>query len=213
MSVNVRAVVFDLGGVISPFSHERFDKLAAFCGAARDVFEPAFWRHRQEYDRGTLPADEYWKTVAVGAGFAFDPSRVETWVQMETNLWTIYDEGVLAYASTLRANGWTTGLLSNLPPAMGAELRATPGLLDPFDHLTFSFELGVAKPQPEIYRHCCRGLEIEPHEALFLDDRPDNVEGSRAVGMHAELYTTWEDFVERVLPRYALPPTDEARRG
>jgi FMN phosphatase YigB (HAD superfamily) len=39
---------------------------------------------------------------------------------------------------------------------------------------------------------------------LFIDDKIENVEGARAVGMHAELFTTWEEFVN-VPERYGLP--------
>ena len=55
------------------------------------------------------------------------------------------------------------------------------------------------------------GLGIAPAEALFLDDRQDNVDGSCAVGLRGEVYTTWEDFVASGLPaRYALPAPDVA---
>jgi FMN phosphatase YigB (HAD superfamily) len=40
---------------------------------------------------------------------------------------------------------------------------------------------------------------------LFLDDREENVEGARAVGLQAELYSVWEDLSENIAPRYGLP--------
>src|SRR6185369_7475118 len=115
----------------------------------------------------------------------------------------------------LRAAGVRTAILSNLPRPLGEELRSTPGFLEHFDHVTFSYELGVVKPQPEIYLDTIAGLDIAPSDALFLDDRQDNVDGSRAVGLRGELYTTWEDFVASGLSaRYALPLPEvaEARR-
>ncbi len=71
-----------------------------------------------------------------------------------------------------------------------------PNFLGYFDHVTFSCEIGVLKPEPEIYEHALRGLGVAPAEAVFLDDRPENVEGARHLGLHAELFTTWEDFRE-----------------
>ena len=116
----------------------------------------------------------------------------------------------------MRAAGYRTAILSNLPRPLGEELRATPGFLDPFDHVTFSYELRKVKPQPEIYLDAIRGLGIEPSEALFLDDRPDNVEGAHAVGLRALLYSTWEDFVARRPRALRLagtgPAEDVARR-
>ena len=59
----------------------------------------------------------------------------------------------------------------------------------------------MIKPEAEIYHDAIAGLGVEPDEALFLDDRPENVEGARAVGIHAEIFTTWEEFLERDVAR------------
>ena len=51
-------------------------------------------------------------------------------------------------------------------------------------------------------------------EALFLDDKPENVEGARAVGMQAEMYSTWEAFTEHApRGRYNLPMLYNRRRS
>ncbi|MEP7353765.1 MAG: HAD-IA family hydrolase, partial [Acidobacteriota bacterium] len=85
-------------------------------------------------------------------------------------------------------------------------LRAEPGFLDHFDHVTFSYELRSAKPEPLIYRHAVEGLQVAPKQALFLDDKQPNVDGAHALGLHAELFTSWEDFVAANIPqRYNLP--------
>jgi len=81
--------------------------------------------------------------------------------------------------------------------------------LDHFDQVTFSYELGVIKPEAEIYSHAIEGLGVDAAEALFLDDRPENVEGARAAGIHAEVFTTWEEFLERDRARYGLPAPRE----
>jgi putative hydrolase of the HAD superfamily len=213
MSQSVTAVIFDFGGVIAFHPpQERFDRIAQFCDADPKLFDAAFWRYRREYDASTLTPEEYWAKVAADSGFELRDAAIPQLVRMETELWTVYDERVIGYVATLRSQGWATGMLSNLPPAMGAELRATPGLLDNFDHLTFSFELGVAKPQRKIYEHAYHGLGVEPADALFLDDRPDNVEGARQASLNAEIYSDWERFVEETIPRYGLPIPDDARR-
>src|SRR5262249_31340595 len=99
-----------------------------------------------------------------------------------------------AWIRALRSQGVRTAVLSNLPRPLGERLRATPGFLDPFDHVTFSYELNLVKPQREIYEDATRGLGVAPEDTLFLDDRPNNVEGAQAAGLRAELYRSWEDF-------------------
>jgi putative hydrolase of the HAD superfamily len=203
---SVRAVVFDFGGVLCFHPpDERFDPIAREFGISTPDLQRLFWAHRIPYDAGLLDSRAYWRKIAELAGRAFDESRLPAIIRHEVELWNDFDERVLSWAAHLQARGFRTAILSNLPQPLGEELRATPGFLDPFDHLTFSYELGVVKPQPEIYRHSIEGLGVNPSEVLFLDDRPDNVEGARATGMHSEVFSTWEAFLEGALDRYALP--------
>lgn len=202
----VRAVIFDFGGVLCFHpDDQRWRRAAETAGLPVEDFMSAFWAHRIRYDAGLCRPEEYWHAVARTAGTRIDERRIPELIRVEIELWNQYDQRVLAWASELRAAGFRTAILSNLPRPLGEELRATPGFLDPFDHVTFSYELNKVKPQPEIYHHAIRGLSVEPGEALFLDDRPDNVEGALAVGMPALLYSTWEDFVAGGRTHYGLP--------
>lgn len=140
-----------------------------------------------------------------------DEARLPALIRCEIELWSQFDERVLGWAGHLRAHGFGTAILSNLPRALGEELRMTPGFLDPFDHVTFSYELGTVKPQRPIYEDAIRGLSVRPQEALFLDDRPENVAGARAAGLMGEIFSSWEDFQEKVLPRYKLPGPEMPR--
>jgi putative hydrolase of the HAD superfamily len=176
----------------------------------------AFWANRIRYDAGLCEPAEYWRAVGDTAGVKIEDRRIPALVRTEIELWNNYDRRILAWAGQLRAAGYRTAILSNLPRPLGEELRATQGFLDPFDHITFSYELRKVKPQPEIYVDAVRGLEIDPSQALFLDDRPDNVEGAQAVGLQALVYSSWEDFIAGARAHYGLPEPgvadDVARR-
>jgi putative hydrolase of the HAD superfamily len=201
-----RAVIFDFGGVLCFHpSEERFAPIAQLFGVHTAKLLDIFWARRLDYDAGALDARAYWSYVASAAGRSLDESQLPGLVRREIELWNNYDRRILGWAAHLKAQGIGTAVLSNLPRALGENLRATPGFLDPFSHVTFSFELGVAKPQPAIYRDAIAGLDVAPGEALFLDDRADNIEGARALGIAGELYTSWEEFVTEALPRYDLP--------
>ena len=126
-------------------------------------------------------------------------------VQHEIGFWNTYDARVFEWIKTLRANGYTIGILSNLPHPIATSLRETPGFLEHFDHITFSCDLRLFKPQAAIYEHSFRGLNVAPEESLFIDDKIENVEGARAAGMRAELFTVWEEFGRDVPARYGLP--------
>ncbi|HYV62347.1 MAG TPA: HAD family phosphatase [Bryobacteraceae bacterium] len=216
--VPLRAVIFDFGGVLCFHPDDtRWRRAAEASGLPVADFMSAFWANRIRYDAGLCEPAEYWHAVAHTAGTHIDDHRIPALIRCEIELWNQYDSRVLAWANQLRAAGYRTAILSNLPRPLGEELRATPGFLDHFDHVTFSYELGIVKPQPEIYLDATRGLGVDSEQALFLDDRPDNVEGAQAVGLHAQLYSTWDDFVAGGFPAsYALPAPgladDVARR-
>jgi len=188
----VRAVIFDFGGVLCLHPNDaRWSRLAETAGMPVSPFMSAFWANRINYDAGLLEPAEYWHGVL---GPAFHESKLPELVRGEVELWNQYDQRVFDWIGQLRSAGLRTAILSNLPRVLGEELRRTPGFLDHFDHVTFSYELRKVKPQPEIYVDAIQGLGIEPSEALFLDDKAENVEGSIEVGMPALLYTTWENF-------------------
>jgi putative hydrolase of the HAD superfamily len=203
--VNIRSVVFDFGNVICfPPAPEKFARAAAECNLPVDQFLRAMWADRLPYDGGETP-QEYWRKVAAHASTEFDDSLIERLVQHEIGFWDTFDARVLAWIGTLRAAGFTVGILSNLPHPIAASLRRTPGFMEHFDHVTFSCDLRLFKPQAPIYEHSFQGLNVAPEETLFLDDKIENIHGARATGMHAELFTTWEAFVPEVPRRYGLP--------
>jgi putative hydrolase of the HAD superfamily len=203
--VKIKSVVFDFGNVICfPPTQEKIARAAADAGVPVDVFLRALWKDRLPYDGG-MSSQEYWRSVAAEASTEFDDSLIEQMVQHEIGFWNTFDVRVFDWIKSLRTAGLTIGILSNLPHPIATSLRGTPGFLDHFDHVTFSCDLRLYKPQPAIYEHSFRGLNVAPEETLFIDDKIENVEGAQAVGMHAELFTTWETFVVEVPRRYGLP--------
>jgi putative hydrolase of the HAD superfamily len=203
--MTIRAVIFDFGGVICfPPQAAQWREAASFCGADPAALEAAFWKDRDGYDAGEDPR-AYWKNIGAGLGLTFDDATIDGMIQREIAFWSRFDDRVLAWIGDLRTAGLRTGILSNLPRPLGETLRSLPGFLGHFDEVTFSYELGVVKPHAAIYQSAVRGLGIEPDEALFLDDRPANVEGARAMGLRAEIFNTWEDFLANGRVRYRLP--------
>ena len=77
-----------------------------------------------------------------------------------------------------------TGLISN-SWGLGIYDRAPTDL---FDATVISGEVGLHKPQPEIYLLACERLEVEPAAAVFVDDLRENCAGAEAVGMTAVLH-------------------------
>jgi putative hydrolase of the HAD superfamily len=198
----IRAVIFDFGNVLCfPPAPEKIAHAARFCGLAEHAFLETFWKERLAYDAGRLTPLEYWTSVT-DAEFA--GKNLGELIAIEVDFWNDYDARPFHWIADLRAAGIRVGILSNLPRVLGEDLRKKHFLekcfLDHFDHVTFSYELLAVKPEASIYRHAVEGLGIAAPEALFIDDKLPNVHGAIEAGLRAELFTTWEDFLERDVP-------------
>jgi epoxide hydrolase-like predicted phosphatase len=100
------------------------------------------------------------------------------------------DEGMMGVVTRAREAGLRTALLSN---SWGNEYdRELLGRL--FDTVVISGEVGLRKPEPEIYRLTASRLGVEPAQCVFVDDLAPNVRGAVAVGMvgvhHIDTATT-----------------------
>ncbi len=190
----MKALILDYGGVICFHpTEEQIAAAARACDTTPEAFLDAFWKHRIPYDAGQDPFD-YWHAVGASLGKLFEDSLIVEMIDREIDFWMKWDERVLSGARELRAKGVKIAILSNLPRPLGTRLRNNAQFMDHFDFATLSFELGIVKPQREIYEHCVRGLGVEAGDALFLDDRPENVDGAVAAGLQARFYRDFEDF-------------------
>jgi putative hydrolase of the HAD superfamily len=80
----------------------------------------------------------------------------------------------------IRASDLLTGLVSN---SWSTDHYDRALLAELFDAVVISAEVGLHKPQPEIYRLAAERLEVEPERCVFVDDLRENCEGAEAVGM------------------------------
>ena len=86
------------------------------------------------------------------------------------------------------------GLLSNTHDLHLRFLRPMLPVLERFDALILSYEEGLMKPAPELYRRALEKLNVEPERAAFFDDVLRYAEGASAVGIHGRLFTSAMDF-------------------
>jgi putative hydrolase of the HAD superfamily len=185
----LRAVIFDYGMVLSgPPEPGARARLLEISGLSPEVFDEHYWRYRLDYDRGTLTGHTYWPTIARDAGVSFSPEEIEALIEQDVLLWATVDPIMLDWVTRVRDSGMKTAVLSNMGEDLLAYMRENFGWLDRFHHLTWSCELNLIKPMAEIYEHTLEQLGVRAEEALFIDDRLENVEGARAVGIRSLLF-------------------------
>jgi putative hydrolase of the HAD superfamily len=200
----IRGVLFDYGLVLTgPADGAARAAMQRVLDVDDTRVQEAYWRYRDAYDRGVLSGVAYWHRVAGDVGRTLDGDSLAALIAADTALWTQPNEAMIGWAARLQRAGIKTGILSNIGDEMEAGVRARFGWLDGFAHQTFSHRLGMAKPDAAIYRQAVEGMELPAEEILFVDDRMENIEAARVVGMMAVQYLG-EEWFERAMEERGL---------
>lgn len=183
LNIPGRVVVFDYGEVLSKSpSDEDRHALVATAGAADAEFWPVYWKYRDELDHGTLRVADYWARVGADLGLAFGPAQVQQLWAADFRSWISAEPGSIDILHGLHAGGTRLALLSNAGFDFGDAFRSAPfGRY--FEQVFVSAEVGLLKPDPEIYRHVARELGIEPTAMVFVDNKKVNVDGAESIGV------------------------------
>jgi epoxide hydrolase-like predicted phosphatase len=183
----IRAVVFDIGGVL-------------------EITPPTGWQQQWASQLGL--SDEQFRTlladpIRAGALGHIDLGRFTATAQellgldddqtvaFIEDIWHEYlgtpNTELIDYFTALRGRV-RTGILSNSFVGAREREQSRYGFEDRCGAVVYSHEIGVMKPDPAAYGAVCDRLEVVPTEVVFLDDTQMCVEGAEAVGMKAVLY-------------------------
>jgi putative hydrolase of the HAD superfamily len=182
----LRGLLVDFGGVLTS---NVFDSFRAFCekeGLAPNAFldlmseDPEARRQLRRVEMGELSEPEFGEILGERLGIADRENLIDRlFAGMRP------DEPMLAAVRSAKAAGVRTGLVSNSIGEGRYDRSAFPDL---FDGVVISAEVGMHKPQPEIFRLGAERAGVEPEECVFVDDLRENCEGAEAVGMTAVLH-------------------------
>ncbi len=183
----IKWVVFDLGDVVLART-AALGSLADLLSVTPDNFAAAYFEHRRAYDLHTDPRIFFTAVAGTSGAEPPGPGLIAELVRVDDLGWSVTDPKMLGLIGELHAAGISLAVLSNAPSSMGRliEIQTWAG---PFRHLLFSGDLGVMKPDAQIYHQLLARLAADPGEVAFLDDRADNVEGAVAVGIRGFVFT------------------------
>jgi len=98
----------------------------------------------------------------------------------------------------LKDLGFPTAILSNLAEYNKIALeRSFPEILDGHVARFYSYEIGLHKPNPKIYRNVCEVLSVEPQDIFFLDDKFENVQNANLFGLNGVQFI--EENLEEIM--------------
>lgn len=188
------AVIFDYGGVLRGDSRDDWDAADAVAGLPRGACWSA-WHDIPEYRlsrEGAIDGDVF--RVAIHralTSIAGDTARAETALAaLEARLAGLppVDAGMRALVDRLRAGKRVKlSLLSNANRGATGRFRAR-GITALFDDVVVSADVGLAKPDPAIFRLAAERLGVEPAACLMVDDQGQHLVGAAALGMRTHLY-------------------------
>jgi putative hydrolase of the HAD superfamily len=158
-------------------------------GLSVEEFERLYWADRHAYDEGKLSGVAFWQKFAADSGLPLTDDHLDELNRLDAEMWTVSNPAMLAWHDQLREHGIRTAILSNMGDSVLEKIEREFAWIHHFDALVWSFQLGMAKPEPAIYRHALDELGTRPEETLFLDDRQINIDAALKLGIVSLLFS------------------------
>jgi putative hydrolase of the HAD superfamily len=191
----LRAVVFDYGMVLSGPPHpEAQQELRRISGLSHEGLESYYWVDRHAYDRGDLTGLAFWQKLNADADLSLSEEQVQLLNHWDARMWTTSNPEMIAWHKQLKARGVETAILSNMGDSVLESIQASFDWIADFDVLIWSYQHNLAKPERAIYDLLLEKLGTAPVETLFLDDKLENIEAARALGIQGLVFTTVEQL-------------------
>ena len=183
MVESIRAVLFDMGGVVV-----KLDSLATVLGPST-LSEADMWNAWilspavKMYERGECDLEHFASSVVAELQLEGTPDDfVDRFVAFPQGL---YPGAVEVVASVPKSV--VTGVLSNTNALHWENQRDAAAIRYLCDRSYLSYELGMVKPDRAVFDHVVADLDLAPSDVLFIDDNQINVDGARAAGLKSGL--------------------------
>jgi glucose-1-phosphatase len=205
----IKAVIFDMGGVLLRTEDQTpREQLAAKYGLSpaelyRRVFDTEVsWQGTL----GKVSDRDVWQSI--GKDFQLTQAELDAF---EEAFWKgdILDRDLIVFIDQLRKI-CSTALLSNAWSGARSLLRDHYNVLHVFDVVVFSCEVGLAKPDPQIYACVIEKLGVRPDEAVFIDDVPHNIDAARQAGLQGIVFGSTQQVVRELSNLLGLPASNQS---
>ena len=196
----IESVIFDWGGVLIDDPRPGLLRYCADAfGVAQERYAPVHDSFLDEFHKDLINEKTFWREVARKLDKPM-PEAPSLWSAAFRSAYVPKPE-MFSLASSLHGKGYKTALLSN------TELPAVEFLdeldYDMFDVRVFSCEEGMMKPDRRIYDLTLERLGSQAEQTVFIDDRPDYIQGALDAGLRIILFESVAQ-VERELVKLGV---------
>jgi putative hydrolase of the HAD superfamily len=200
----VRGLLVDFGGVLTTNVFDSFRAFGEAEGLDPQTVKRAFREDPQalgllrELERGDIAVEEFEPRFGERIGVTDTEGLVG---RLFGGVGP--DERMVDAVRRARAGGVRTGLISN---SWGEGLSYDTSMLEElFDGIVISGDVGMHKPEPEIFLLGARRIDVPPAECVFVDDLRENCAGAEAVGMTAILHRGADSSLPRLEELLGIP--------
>jgi putative hydrolase of the HAD superfamily len=197
-----KAVIFDFGGVLA---EEGFLEGLKAIGRKAGLDAGEFSRMADEliistgYVTGRVPEAAYWDAIRKKTGITASDDELRA--EIPTRF--VLRPEVLDCVRNVREAGYVTAILSDQTNWL-EEMDARTPFLHLFDFVFNSYIMKKSKQDVSVFTDVCNVMGVSPEEALFIDDRPGNLERAGKAGLEAVLFETSTDLRRYLEERLAL---------
>ena len=187
----IKGIIFDVGGVLHTEEAEHFyEDIAGRLRLNREIFMGTHLKLIPLLKLGKVTEPEYWKIFIKESGSKVPPPKDSLFAREFIRRFKL-NRDTLELVKLLKKKGYKLAVMSDtIIPHRDYDKKM--GIYDPFEVRVLSNEVGLAKPDPEMFKLTLRKLRVEPKEAVYIDDIPDYVEAAKRLGIHAFLFTSLE---------------------
>ncbi|MBS0620457.1 MAG: HAD family phosphatase [Verrucomicrobia bacterium] len=196
-----RTIFFDLGNVLLFFDHGKmYKQVADYTGLPLAQVQEFLFQFLDPYERGLVSSHEIQKLLSDQTGKELDLDRFK-WAASDI---FVPNTETIAIAERLKEKGHRLFLLSNTCDAHFAHAKKQFDFFTLFDGFVLSYEVGLRKPEKQIYEKALEIAGCQKESCFYTDDIVPYIEAARAFGIDAEPYTTPVLLSEQLFARGML---------
>jgi putative hydrolase of the HAD superfamily len=182
---SIKSVIFDWGGVLID---DPAPGLMQYCaealGVSKEKYMEAHSKFAGDFQKGLISEDTLWQRICSDLNVP-KPKADSLWADAFKAAY-VPREDMFSIAACLQENGYKTAVLSNTEaPAMRYFHQLKYNM---FDVLVFSCAEGTRKPERKIYELTIERLRSQPGQSVFIDDKPEYINGAKEAGLNTILF-------------------------